>query len=812
MPKEKCMTFRSNKTPLLVIAFSLLSFSVFCQRLTQTIRGTVTDADSKTPLELVGVKVLNLDTTIYSITDAGGKFRLLKVPVGRHSIKFSFVGYEDVLLQNIVVTTGKEVVLNVEMREKLFVGTEVEIIAQKDKTKANNDLVTNSARNFQSEETERYAGSRGDPAKMVANYAGVATGNDARNDIIVRGNSPLGVLWRLENTDIPSPNHFSTQGATGGPVSILNNSLLASSDFLTGAFPAEFGNKMAAVFDLKLRNGNNEKTEFLTQFGLNGLEAGIEGPIRLANKKKTDSISSSGNNASFLVNYRYSTLKLFQLAGISFGVSGLPQYQDLTFKLNIPTAKAGVFSIWGIGGMSKISLLDSEKDSSDWSFIGAGEDLEFGSKMGVLGFSHLAFFTDKLSGKFNFSVSGTQFDVKIDTLSVDNKPYRVFVNDSKEGQFFANYTFTNKINQHHLFKAGITAKNMLFNYRSYFWSRPNKLYIDQFKDKNNAYTFQSFLHWQYRITNKLTFNSGLHYNLFVLSKSGAVEPRAGLRWQFLPKHTLSGSFGMHSQALPLIYYFYNAYDSSSATYAQTNKSLELSKSSHYVFAYDLNFGKDFRFKLENYYQDLYNIPIEKFRKNSFSTINVGNELNGITLVDSLENKGTGFNYGTEITLEKFFSKGYYFLNSLSLYESRYKGSDGISRNTAFSGGYVYNILGGIELPIGKKNQTLGFDVKFTLAGGNRYTPVDLPQSILINNAAYIDSLAFSKQFRSYKKLDIKISYRINRKHVSHYFYVHIENTLNNKNVLQQVYNETKKEMTEEYQLGLFPYGGYRIEF
>ena len=262
----------------------------------------------------------------------------------------------------------------------------------------------------------------------------------------------------------------------------------------------------------------------------------------------------------------------------------------------------------------------------------------------------------------------------------------------------------------------------------------------------------------------------------------------------------------------MIYYFYKDYDSISNTYAQTNKTLDLSKSKHYVIGYDYNFAKDYRVKLETYYQDLYNIPIEKYSKNSFSTINVGNEFNGITLVDSLTNKGTGYNYGAELTLEKFFSKNFYFLNSLSIYDSRYKGSDGILRHTAFSGGYVYNVWGGIEIPLGKKNQIIGFDIKLTFAGGNRYTPADLQQSILQRNAVYVDSLAFSRQFRDYQKVDVKISYRINQKKVSHYIFIHIENIFNHKNILQQVYNDTKQKMIEDYQLGLFPYGGYRIEF
>jgi len=245
----------------------------------------------------------------------------------------------------------------------------------------------------------------------------------------------------------------------------------------------------------------------------------------------------------------------------------------------------------------------------------------------------------------------------------------------------------------------------------------------------------------------------------------------------------------------------------------TNRSLDLSKSIQYVLAYDYNFANDFRSKLEIYYQDLYNIPVEKYRSSSFSTVNVGNELEGLTFVDSLENKGSGTNYGTEFTLEKFFNKKYYFLSSLSLYESIYKGSDRILRQTAFSGGYVYNLLGGIELPVGgKKNHRIAFDLKFTFAGGNRYTPIDIQQSIQQNDAVYIDSLAFQKQFRDYQKFDVKLSCRINSKKTSHYIFIHIENIFSRKNILQQVYNDNKQAIVEEYQLGLFPYGGYRIEF
>lgn len=789
----------TNKILFILLLF-LACGSAFAQTYTQTIRGRVIDADSKAPLIGANVIVTGIDTFLGAAADADGRLRINKVPVGRRSIKASFIGYEDVVLNNIIVSTGKEVILQIELREMMINAKEVELVYERDKTKANNDFVTLSARNFQSEETDRYAGSRGDPSRMVANYAGVATGNDAQNNIVVRGNSPLGVLWRLEGVDIPNPNHFSTQGATGGPVSMLNNNLLANSDFLTGAFPAEYGDKNAAVFDLKLRNGNNERLEFTGQMGINGFEGGIEGPI------------SKKNGSSFLINYRYSTLEVFNALGIRFGVSGIPQYQDLCFKFNFPTNKAGIFSFWGLGGKSKIKLLDSQKDSTDWSFTQKGEDLVFGSAMGAVGFNHLYFFNSKVSGKLSVSASGNQLNITLDTLAKNLTKFRTYDNTSNDGQYHINYTVTDKINARHLLKTGITYSGLLFNYYDYFYSNRDKQYETRLNDKGQAGLMQGYIHWQYRVRDNVTFNNGLHYQNFLYNNTQAIEPRFGARWQVNEKNVLGAAAGFHSQTAPLMYYFYKSFMPASQTYVQTNKNIDLSRSIHYVLSFDHSFTKDFRFKFETYYQSLYNVPVEIYKPSSFSMLNVGNSLDGLPLIDSLGNKGTGKNYGIEFTIEKFFNKRYYFLSTLTLYQSKYAGSDGIEHNTAFNGGYVYNALAGIEFPLGKGNKVLAFDGKITFAGGNRYTPIDLNASIIQHDAVYIDSQAFSKQLKDYQRIDLKVSFKINQRRLTQTIFVNVENILNRKNVLRQVYNSDKQQVYSEYQLGLFPYGGFRIEF
>ena len=327
----------------LTLCFSLLGLVSWAQ-LTQTIRGRVVDKDSKQPLIGANVVIVNSDPFIGNTADVEGYFKLEGIPIGRVAVKVSFIGYEEVLLPSVELNSSKEAVLQIEMQESAILGEEVVVTADRDKTETLNQMATVSARTFSVEESQRYAGSLNDVSRMAQNFAGVGIVNDQRNDLIIRGNSSFGVLYRLEGIDIPNPNHFSFQGSTGGPISILNNNVLSNSDFFTGAFPAEYGNAYAGAFDLHLRNGNDEKHEFLGQIGFNGAELMAEGPL------------SRKSRASYLVNYRYSTLELFKVMGLSFGTVAVPQYQDGNFHINLPD-KHGKWDIFGLAGISNIAFL-----------------------------------------------------------------------------------------------------------------------------------------------------------------------------------------------------------------------------------------------------------------------------------------------------------------------------------------------------------------------------------------------------------------------------------------------------------------------
>ncbi|MFM7664488.1 MAG: carboxypeptidase-like regulatory domain-containing protein, partial [Bacteroidota bacterium] len=317
--------------PIITFLFLFTALITFGQ--TQNVRGKVMDSETNFPLAgaKVEIDLKNENGTNYrAVTDAEGAFSIPAVPVGKYSLTTKYIQYEP-KTQTIEINSGKELILSILLQESVTNKEEVVVTGRK-KGEIINELAVISAQQFSVEETNRYPGSRMDPARMASNFAGVQGADDSRNDIIIRGNSPLGVVWRVEGIDIPNPNHFAIAGSSGGPVSVLNNKILGNSDFIMSAFPAEYGNSVSGVFDLKLRSGNDQRHEFTGQFGLFGTEFLAEGPL---NKKGT---------ASFLMMGRYSTLSLFEVLGIQLGTDAIPTYGDVAFKFNFKLRKGGNLS------------------------------------------------------------------------------------------------------------------------------------------------------------------------------------------------------------------------------------------------------------------------------------------------------------------------------------------------------------------------------------------------------------------------------------------------------------------------------------
>lgn len=774
--------------------------SIKAQSPTQTIKGTIIDKQAQYPLPGVSVIIIGSNPLKGTITNSEGKFNLTEVTPGRYDLKVTFLGYKEIVLPNVLVTSGKEVIIDLGIEETINAVNEVVITGTK-KNETNNELTTVSGRSFSMEEVNRYAGGRADPSRQAANFAGVSTPDDSRNDIVIRGNSPAGVLWRIEGLGIPNPNHFSTIGTTGGPVSGINSNLLKNSDFFTSAFPSEYGNANAGVFDLGFRNGNSDKREHTLQFGaLTGLEAMTEGPI---NKAK---------GSSYVIAYRYSFTGFAQSLGLSVGTTATPFYQDVSFKINSGYSKFGRFTIFGLGGKSKIDFSHKKTDSTDL-FADPTKDTYFTSDIGLVGLKHFIRVGQK--SYFNTIIGGTYAasNYNLDTINKSNDAAtRVTENKVSQVRYSINTSFNSKISSKLFVKIGAIEEiiNLNLFYRTKEFT-PNWEQIWDYNDYTSL--IQGYAHAKYNFNNKLTLNLGAHSQYLTLNGAFSIEPRAGLKYQVNQKNTLSLGYGMHSQMQPTDVYFYRSIKSD-GTYDQSNKNLDFTRSQHFVLGYDVLPFKDWRVKTEIYYQMIYNAPVTE-TPSSFSMLNAGSSFNP-NEKGYLINTGTGENYGAELTIEKFFTKGYYGLITGSIYESTYKGSDKVKHNTAFNGKYVYNILIGKEFKLGKaKRNTFTIDAKMTQAGGRYYTPVDLSASQIAKQEVLKgDDYAFSQRNSDFFRFDLKMGITINSKKskLSQTLAFDVQNVTNNKNVFAQRYNPLTNNINTVYQIGFFPNFVYKIQF
>lgn len=784
--------------------FILVAASIInAQNTGQTIRGQVVDAFTGSPIEGSVVLVLDSGQINGNTTDSKGEFVIKNLTPGRHSFAASIIGYKTQVASNLMVMNGKETIINFQLEEKATTLGEVVVKAPFSKEKALNDMALVSSRSFSVEETERFAGSMGDPARMVANYAGVMAGNDARNDIIIRGNSPLGLLWRIEGVEVPNPNHFGAQGTTGGPVSMLNRNLLANSDFITGAFPSEYGNALSGVFDINLRRGNKDKFEFTGQVGFNGFELAAEGPIWLG---------KDNPKGSFIVDYRYSTMELVNKLGFDFGTgAAIPKYKDLSIITDIPTRKMGRFKFIGIYGNSFIQLGRTFDKAQAISSNQVGYATDFGALMNVNLLTHTLIISEKSKLKSALSYQTSQSSTQNDSIDYEHQIYfSTYAGRLRENKLSATTELRHRFDTHNNLKTGVIFNRYIttFNDSAYLESIHKRILLSDINHQSTT-LMDAYANMQHKFTDNLILNGGLHYKYYDLSNESTVEPRVGFQWHVSESHTFSLGYGMHSQIQPRSVYFAKKYDIKTATYSENNHQLKSTKAQHFVLGYDWHLGNEFRIKSEAYFQKLYDVPISKVEK-GYSMLNDGSGYY-ISRVDSLENKGRGYNVGLELTLEKFLSHGFYALMTVSLFDSKYQGYDNKWRNTAFNTNYALNLLAGYELKVGKNN-FLTFDIRNVWSGGMRYIPIDLETSIKQNEQVYDWSNAYSKKYKDYLRCDIRIGFKKNFKHNTQEWGIDLQNITNTKNIFSEQYNSQSQSISTVYQRSFFPMMLYRINF
>lgn len=789
--------------------------------LKQTVRGNVIDTDSKLPLIGVAVVISGSSPLIGTITDIDGNFRLKNVETGRVTLNLSYLGYEAISIPNAIVNSGKEVVLNLEMQESIVKMEEIIVTANENSGEAINDMSLISARSISAEETSRYAGGFSDPSRILASFAGVTNSQNAENDIIVRGNSPKYIQWRLEGLEISNPSHFGDQNGIKGGISALNNNLLSTSDFYSGAFSPEYGDALSGIYDIKLRAGNNEKFESAIGFGLLGTDLTLEGPFK------------KGYGGSYLVNYRYSTVALPNDLGL-VNLDGVLSYQDVTFKIVLPTKRAGVFSFFGLGGMSGFEQNEFDPDGQpipNSSIIenNVGKDYDKSNYLLNSGMNHMLTLNKSsfINTSLSYSTSGNSEDVfKIRTTKLydDNGEFIAdsvgneildYKNRLVKSTYRGAITYNNKFNSKSKIQIGTKYSLFGYDYKQGQLQNNEAEFFTLIDFKENISTVRNFISWKYRINDNITLVSGLHNMNVLYNNKSTLEPRVAVNWDLSSTSSLHAGYGKHSN-MESVHNYFAKVEQEDGSITEPNKDLDLLKAHHYVIGYEKRFSEKLMAKIEIYYQQLYNLPVENNDTSFYSTINEGTDFRYVDLV----NKGTGTNYGIELTLEKFLSNNYYFLINTSLFSSKYKSLENVERNTQYNGNYILNILAGKEFEeLGKKqNQTLSLNAKVFFGGGRKIITLlrDEEGNVAVDpvNDKYWDyENAYENKIDDIFQLNISTSYKWNRPKATHELFLDLVNVTNNSGRISEFYDESEENSVGYIkQFFFFPNLMYRVYF
>ena len=777
-----------KKKLFLLLSVAFIAMPLFCQNY-QKIVGKVSEKSTENPIAYASVILMGTNPIIGAVTDSVGIFSINHVPIGRYDVKVTSVGYEPIVLKGVQVNSSKETIVSISLDEYTTRLKEVVIRPKINKAEPLNLMSIAGGRMLSVEEAGRYAGGMDDPARLAASFAGV-TSSIGNNGIVVRGNAPQFLQWRLEGIEIPNPNHFAdVTSFGGGGFTSLSSQVLGNSDFYTGALPSEYSNALSGVFDMNFRNGNNKQQEHTIQLGTIGLDVASEGPLK------------KNYNGSYLFNYRYSTLSLISplLPDDAKGTN----YQDLSFKFFLPSRNSGTFTVWGTGLIDR-SGTDPEKNMNKWVYEQDKQDQDVKQYMGVFGIGHKIYMgkTTFLKSTLAATFSGLNMHTAVMNNEMQLQPKNRIKNTN--WSFIFSSAINTKLNAYHTNRTGVQWTGLMYRLlmkNAAYDGAPFKTISDEsgFSSLLSAYSSSIF-----HFSEKWYFTFGINTQWFTLNKHYAVEPRLGMKWQFSQNQFLSIGYGMHSRLERLNYYF-----TKSESNERINKNLDFTKAHHLSLAYDFSMG-NYHLKVEPYIQYLYNIPV--IPDSTYSFVNLqGN--NDWFISDKFVNKGKGLNYGVDFTFEHYIQKGFYYMFTASIFNSRYKTAQSKWYNTRYNRNYVFNLLMGKEWYIGKNKQNiLSLNGKISYQGGDRYSPINEALSEEHKDAIYDERNPYSCQLSPILLGHLTCSYKINKKYIAHEFAIKIMNITGYKEFYGHRYNFQKNTVEAERDPIIMPNISYKIEF
>ncbi|GJQ62914.1 MAG: collagen-binding protein [Melioribacteraceae bacterium] len=737
-----------------------------------SLKGVVTDSQTKQPL--IGVNIMVINTTIGTASNEDGSYTFEKLDVGTYTIEFSYIGYNKTTRTDVIIRPGRSTFLNVELTENALELGDV-VVTGGYFSEVKNKTV--SAVNFSAEELRRAPGSAGDVSRIMYGLPALAKVNDTRNSLIVRGGSPVENTFYIDNIEVPNINHYPVEGASDGPIGILNVDFIEDVTLLTGGFSPEYGDRMSSIMEIKYREGNNDRIEPQLNLSFAGMGAAVEGPL-----------SDKGN---FLISFNKSYLDLIVDEEETGGA--MPNYSDAQAKLTYNLNDKNKLTFLDIFSVDHINLKYDNALESDLTTVYGSTD----GKMNVAGLNWQ--YLGGKSGYTNTSIAHTYMNYDRDYYETKSQR-QIFRNTSVDQSLKLRNTNYYKIGSNSALDFGFDAQYNFTDYKLFYgeWQdHYGNINPSIVIDKNfNSLKAGFYANHTFNLAANLKLNYGFRVDHHDYTKNTSFSPRATLVYNLNPITSFTLSSGIFSQEIPNLFLVQN----------DAFKELDAPYSFHNILGFSRMLTETTRLTIETYHKQYHRMPVDPRQPSVFILDESTTE--GIFLQhETLVSAGEAYSAGVEVMIQKKLAEDFYGMISGSYSRSRYKGYNDIWRDRVYDNIFNFNFEGGY-LP----DDEWEFKIRWTYAGGAPYTPFDIAQSTQLREGIWDLDRINSERLPDYHSLNLRVDKRFYFTNSNMIVYLSIWNAYSRENVAQYVWDEVKNEQGTMKQWSTLPVLGIEYEF
>lgn len=736
-----------------------------------TIKATVTDAITNAPL--IGASILITGIKAGAASDINGQASIKNIGVGGYSITVSLIGYESLTLTDVMVRPERTTFIAAKLNPS---AVETEGIVVSSGYFNDPPSRPTSTIGYNAEEIRRSPGTAGDVSRILNILPGVAKVDDQMNNLVVRGGTPAENGFYVDNIEIPNINHYPVEGASGGPIGLINTDFIENVSFSAGGFPASYGDKLSSIMEIEFRDGNRDEFDSQIDMHMAGFGAVVEGPF-------------AKGKGSYLASARRSFLD-FLVDAIGTGVA--PKYSDYQAKVVYDLTPGDKLSFLGIAGIDYIKFDKQQSIDDGNSAYGKYKSYEYAT-----GTNWRHIWGQRGYSNTSLSLLGIRYDTyfsetKSDLLLSDN------VSDDRAAQIRNVNVY--QIGRTDFIEFGFDSKYYFNKYDIHYGSYTNALgdTVPPLIINNDANSPKFGLHASVTLNplKPLTTTVGLRYDYFDYNQHSHLSPRFSFSLKFSERLTLNGATGIYYQNLPLNF----------LAQKESNKELKDIVSNHFTLGFGYLLTGNTKISLEGYYKSYDNFPMDPAQPLFFAADAVtyygffGN-------YESLSDAGIARAYGVEAIIQKKLVKGFYGLASLALSKTEYKALDNIWRDRMFDNRVIMGIEGGF-----KPNNKWEFSARWIYAGGVPYTPLDIEASRAINRSVLDGNRVNAERYPDYHSMNVRVDKRFLFSRSNLILYASIWNLYNRKNVSSYYWNEIEQKQDVIYQWSTLPVLGIEYEF